>query len=231
MDKVKGIAIIIVAVFSVILTILIANVLLDTTGKVNQGNFRISDVAVESSALVEEVQGKDVAVKSMSDYLFDLSQKNEISILLEANVEASSISIENLTVSEPTLKGQFIIYTNEKNKEVITPELKHVEVDPGELKDGKYVLTINIDNDEVLTKQRVPESTEKIQYDAVLFKTLGINTDELKFTVAFDLVVTDVTGTTTRTTINLVMPTDETYTQGMSILRQDASKFIFTIEK
>ena len=38
MDKVKGISIIIIAVVSVIVTVLVANVLLDTTGKVNQGN-------------------------------------------------------------------------------------------------------------------------------------------------------------------------------------------------
>lgn len=231
MDKVKGIAIILVAIFSVILTILIANVLLDTTGKVNQGNFRISDLAVESSALVEEVQGKNVTVSGMSDFQYDLSQKNEISILLEANIEASSISIENLTITEPTLKGKLKIYTDEKNKEVYTPDVTTVEITPGEYKNSQYVIKLNIDNDKVLTNQRVSESTEKVQYDAALFKTLGINTDELKFTVSFDLVATDIAGTKVRTHVDLAMPTDETYTEGMSILRQDTSKFIFTIDK
>ena len=50
MDKVKGFLIIIIAIISVIVTILVATKLLDTTGNVNQGNFRISDVVVMSTA-------------------------------------------------------------------------------------------------------------------------------------------------------------------------------------
>lgn len=64
MDKVKYISIIIIAIASVVVTILVANLLLDTTGKVNQGNFRVSDVIVESSATLKEVQDEEKNWKS-----------------------------------------------------------------------------------------------------------------------------------------------------------------------
>ena len=82
MDKVKGISIIIIAVVSVIVTVLVANVLLDTTGKVNQGNFRINDVTVESTANVTEVQDKDTKIENLSGLVFDVSQVNAISLLV-----------------------------------------------------------------------------------------------------------------------------------------------------
>ena len=104
MDKVKGIAIIIVAIVSVIVTVLVANILLDTTGKVNQGNFRISDLVVRSSADVKEVQDENIELKKLSDMIFDITQTNQISILIDPNVKASSIRIENLNISDPTLK-------------------------------------------------------------------------------------------------------------------------------
>ena len=100
MDKVKGISIIIIAVVSVIVTVLVSNILLDTTGKVNQGNFRISDVIIESTATLKEVQDKNVKIEKLSGLVFDVSQTNTISILIESNVKASKISIENLVVTE-----------------------------------------------------------------------------------------------------------------------------------
>ena len=98
MDKVKYISIIIIAIASVVVTILVANVLLDTTGKVNQGNFRVSDVIVESSATLKEVQDEEKKLEKLSDIAFDVSQTNTISILIESNAEATEINIENIVI-------------------------------------------------------------------------------------------------------------------------------------
>ena len=81
----------------------------------------------------------------------------------------------------------------------------------------------------MLTGQRVAENVETIQYDATMFKTLGIDISSLKFNVSFDLLITDEVGNTVKTTIALNMPTDETVEKGMSILKQDTSDYIFTI--
>lgn len=228
MDKVKGIAIIIIAIVSVIVTVLVANVLLDTTGKVNQGNYRISDVIVRSSADVKEVQDENVELTKLSDMIFDITQTNQISILIDPNVKANNIRIENLMVSDPILRGKMEIYQNEDKKYDITPELKSIELDL-EQENEKYVLNLYINNKDVLTGQRVAENVETIQYDATMFKTLGIDISSLKFNVSFDLLITDEAGNTVKTTIALNMPTDETVEKGMSILKQDTSDYIFTI--
>ena len=228
MDKVKGIAIIIIAIVSVIVTVLVANVLLDTTGKVNQGNYRISDVIVRSSADVKEVQDENVELTKLSDMIFDITQTNQISILIDPNVKANNIRIENLTVSDPILRGKMEIYQNEDKKYDITPELKSIELDL-EQENEKYVLNLYINNKDVLTGQRVAENVETIQYDATMFKTLGIDISSLKFNISFDLLITDEAGNTVKTTIALNMPTDETVEKGMSILKQDTSDYIFTI--
>lgn len=228
MDKVKGISIIIIAVVSVIVTILIANILLDTTGKVNQGNFRVSDVIVESSATLTEVQDKDLKLEKLSDIVFDISQINTISILIESNVKATEINIENLLVTDPLLKGKMNISQKDHHKYDITPELTSFPICL-EQEDGKYVIRLLVDNDNVITDKSVGEDIEKIQYDATIFETLGIDVSQLKFNISFDIVIKDETGKTVKTNINLNMPTDETFSKGMSILRQDVTNYIFSI--
>lgn len=228
MDKVKGISIIIIAVVSVIVTILIANILLDTTGKVNQGNFRVSDVIVESSATLTEVQDKDLKLEKLSDIVFDISQINTISILIESNVKATEINIENLLVTDPLLKGKMNISQKDHHKYDITSELTSFPIYL-EQEDGKYVIRLLVDNDNVITDKSVGEDIEKIQYDATIFETLGIDVSQLKFNISFDIVIKDETGKTVKTNINLNMPTDETFSKGMSILRQDVTNYIFSI--
>lgn len=229
MDKVKGISIIIIAVVSVIVTVLVANILLDTTGKVNQGNFRISDVIIESTATLKEVQDKNVKIEKLSGLVFDVSQTNTISILIESNVKASKISIENLVVTDPALKGNMNICQKDYEKYDITPELTSIPIYL-EQEDGKYIITLLIDNDNVITDKSVSDEFQEIKYDATIFNLFGIDVSQLQFNVSFDLVITDESGQTLKTTMYLKMPTDETLTEGMSILRQDATKFLFTVE-
>ena len=229
MDKVKGISIIIIAVVSVIVTVLVSNILLDTTGKVNQGNFRISDVIIESTATLKEVQDKNVKIEKLSGLVFDVSQTNTISILIESNVKASKISIENLVVTDPALKGNMNICQKDYEKYDITPELTSIPIYL-EQEDGKYIITLLIDNDNVITDKSVSDEFQEIKYDATISNLFGIDVSQLQFNVSFDLVITDESGQTVKTTMYLKMPTDETLTEGMSILRQDATKFLFTVE-
>ncbi len=228
MDKVKYISIIIIAIASVVVTILVANVLLDTTGKVNQGNFRVSDVIVESSATLKEVQDEEKKLEKLSDIAFDVSQTNTISILIESNAEATEINIENIVITEPLLKGEMKISQEGHDKFDVTPELTSLPIDLEE-DDGKYVITLLIDNNNVITNQSVGEDVEKIQYDASIFNALKVDVSQLKFNVSFDIVIKDTTGKIVKTNINLNMPTDETFSNGMSILRQDVTNSIFSI--
>ena len=195
MDKVKGISIIIIAVVSVIVTVLVSNILLDTTGKVNQGNFRISDVIIESTATLKEVQDKNVKIEKLSGLVFDVSQTNTISILIESNVKASKISIENLVVTDPALKGNMNICQKDYEKYDITPELTSIPIYL-EQEDGKYIITLLIDNDNVITDKSVSDEFQEIKYDATIFNLFGIDVSQLQFNVSFDLVITDESGQT-----------------------------------
>ncbi|MBO5477961.1 MAG: hypothetical protein J6A15_09470 [Clostridia bacterium] len=229
MDKVKGITIIITAIASVIVTIIVANKLLDTTGEVNQGNFRISDIVVMSTAELVEVQDNEtVDMKKLSDFVYDISQTNEVSILIDSNIEATQMYIDNLTVSNPVLKGNMNICQRDYKKYDITAELKRIDLEL-EKENDKYRINLCIDNDDVITDKSVSDDIEEIVYDASIFRYLNVDVSTLKFNVSFDLNIVDVTGKTVRTTIMLNMPTDETLTEGMSILKQDVSKYIFTI--
>lgn len=229
MDKVKGITIIITAIASVIVTIILANKLLDTTGEVNQGNFRISDIVVMSTAELVEVQDNEtVDMKKLSDFVYDISQINEVSILIDSNIEATQMYIDNLTVSNPVLKGDMNICQRDYKKYDITAELKRIDLEL-EKENDKYRINLCIDNDDVITDKSVSDDIEEIVYDASIFRYLNVDVSTLKFNVSFDLNIVDVTGKTVRTTIMLNMPTDETLIEGMSILKQDVSKYIFTI--
>ncbi len=229
MDKVKGIIIIIVAILSVVTTVIIATKLLDTTGEINQGNFRISDVVVMSTAELTEVQDDEtVDMKKLSDFVYDVSQINNVSILIESNIEATDMYIDNLTVTDPELKGNMNICQEDHKKSEITPELKRIDLKT-ERENGKYVINLCIDNDNVITDKSVSDNIEEIVYDASIFKYLDIDVNSLKFDVSFDLYITDISGQTVKTTMKLEMPTDETVHEGMSVLKQDVSNYIFTI--
>lgn len=230
MDKVKGLSIIIVVIVSILITILIAGLLLDTTGKVNQGNYRVSDIVIESSATVTEVQDTSVKIDKLSGLVFDVSQTNEITIMVEANTKASSIMLDNINVSEPKIKGKMSLMQKDYEKNEITPDFKSMPIRMEE-EDGQYKIVLLIDNENLITDRSVSDDKEKIPYSAEILKLWDISVSDVQFDLSFDLIITDDAGTKSKTNIKLNMPTDETLEKGMSILRQDASKYIFTIVK
>ena len=227
-NKINSLAIIIIAVVSVIATIVIANLLLDTRGKVNQGNIRVSDIVIESTAKLKEVQDKDTTIKNLSDFVFDITQTNNLNILLEVNQEISEIGIENLKIDGPELKGSIMFGQKDYELVELTEEPLNIPLKT-EKQGDNYIISLVINNENVLTDKSVDDSVEEIQYDARIFNILGVDINQLKFTLSFDLCVKDVNGKISRTAISLNMPTDETIVKGMSILRQDASQFIFTV--
>jgi len=228
MDKLKGFLTIVIAVTSIVLIVFIANKLLDTTGKVNQGNFRISDLIIESNAKVVEVQDKELEITNLSSLVFDISQTNKISILIEKNVKASKIYIENIKVTDPELKGKMTISQKDYEKYEITSDLNRIELKIVENND-KYIVDFILNNDNVIMDKSVDDTITEIQYDGKIFESLGIGIESLVFEISFDLCIEDEVGNIVVTNMKLKMPTDELLSSGMSILRQDVSKYIFTI--
>ena len=124
MNKEKGLIAIIVIIVSVVLTIFIAMWLLDTTGKVNQGNYRISDIIIQSGATVTEVQDNSVKIEKLSGLFFDVSQTNEVTIFVEANTKIASMMLDNIKISDPVLKGKMSLAQKDYEKYDITQDLK-----------------------------------------------------------------------------------------------------------
>lgn len=230
MNKEKGLIAIIVIIISIVLTTFIAMWLLDTTGKVNQGNFRVSDIIIQSGANVTEVQDNSVKIEKLSGLFFDVSQTNEITIFIEANTKIASMMLDNIKISDPVLKGQMSLAQKDYEKYEITQDLKSLPLYLEE-KDGQYKICLVINNDKVITDKNVSDDKESIPYSGEIFKLWNIPASDLAFDISFDLYITDETGTKVKTTINLKMPAEEMLESGMSILKQDASKYLFTIQK
>ena len=230
MNKEKGLIAIIVILVSVVLTIFIAMWLLDNTGKVNQGNFRVSDIIIQSGATVTEVQDNSVKIDKLSGLFFDVSQTNEINIFIEANTKVASMMLDNIKVSDPVLKGQMSLAQKDYEKYEIAQDLKSLPLYLEE-KDGQYKVCLVINNDKVITDKNVSDDKESISYSGEIFKLWDIPASDLVFDVSFDLIITDETGTKVKTEIKLKMPAEEMVESGMSILKQDASKYLFTIQK
>ena len=132
MNKEKGLIAIIVIIVSVVLTVFIAMWLLDTTGKVNQGNYRISDIIIQSGATVTEVQDNSVKIEKLSGLFFDVSQTNEVTIFVEANTKIASMMLDNIKISDPGLKGK-ISNGNYRQMERKFRQIQHVCFSEGKM--------------------------------------------------------------------------------------------------
>ena len=150
--------------------------------------------------------------------------------MIEANTKASSIMLDNIQVSEPIIKGTMNLTQKDYEKYDLTPDFKSMPIHLEE-KDGQYMIALFLDNDNLITDRNVSDDKEKIPYSAEIFKLWDISVKDVQFDFSFDLIITDEAGTKSKTNIKLNMPTDETLEEGMSILRQDASKYVFTIVK
>lgn len=218
-----------VVLISLIITILLAMNLLDTTGNINQGNFRVNDMVINSYAKVDEKDTNEKA-ESISDLTFNLSQNNKITMLIAKNIDASRIYIDNIKFSEPIKKGNLIFsQTDIEEKYDLTTKLDTIEIYPVE-KDDQYYIELNIDNLDFMSDVKALEDTKKITFDGTFFKDLNIKTDELQMSFECDLNIVDLTGKRSVCKLKFKFPPEELLSNGISILRQDISNYVFELK-
>lgn len=218
-----------VIIVSLVITVVVSMMLLDTTGNVNQGNFRINDMVINSYAKVNEKDTNENA-ENISDLTFSLSQKNKIDILIAKNVEASKIYIDNIRFNEPIKKGNLNIFqTDQEQKYDLNNDLKSIEIVPIE-KDGQYYIELNIDNVNFMDDVKAPEDTKKITFDGTFFNDLNIKADDLKMYFECKLKIVDITGKTSECNLKFKFPSEDLLTNGISVLRQDISKYVFVLK-
>lgn len=232
MKKRRNVSIIIVIIISIALIVGISIKLLDNTGKINQGNYRLNDIVITSK--IEAVESKDVektatstddTTKNINNLSFDLSQKNVIEFLVSKDIEAKEAYIDNISLSEPSKKGEITFGINDKTQTIDSLK-KDIELKE---KDNQYYVEINIDNNNFVKEAKIPEGTNKIALDGTILDVLSIKLSEVSLELRFDLNILDSSGKKNVCKLKFKMPSESLIKEGISVTREDKSKYIFSL--
>lgn len=228
MNKKNIMTLLLILFVSIALVASIGMYVLDTSGKINQGNFRVSDFVVESTLNVVE---KDVEeVKDLSSLIFDISQNNKITMLIAAHSEVKSMYIDNVSISNPVKIGNLYMkqssYEEKYNIESISSQ---INIYPAKSEE-QYKIEIGINNEKCMQDVNVASGSESVRYDGTILSSLNTKVADLKFDVSFDLNIVDDSGKKNVCPVKLSMPNDDLITNGISVTRHDVSKYIFTIK-
>ncbi|MDD2376087.1 MAG: hypothetical protein PHD15_00290 [Clostridia bacterium] len=242
-DKKKNFINIILLLISLIIVVVLCVFLLDTTGKINQGSFRVNDLVVFSIATVEDTkENTDIttetdesvvhdSINSISDLRLDISQKNVVSFLITKldNIDATDIYIDNVKTKYPILTENMYIYQKEENKIDLKTENIKLFLDK-EDKDGQYLIKVNIDNINCVKEVAIPETETSIIFDGTIFNVFNTKISDITFDIQFNLNITDSNGRINICKVKLYMPNELLVTNGVSIIKEDTGKFSFTIK-
>lgn len=246
MKKRRNISIIIVIIVSLALIIGISIKLLDNTGKINQGNYRLNDMvvtskieAIESKSAKETTTSTDTTATNtdtttanaektnINKLNFDLSQKNTIDLLITKDIEAKEVYINNVSLSEPSKKGEIVLSINGENQ-TIDSSKKDITLKE---KDDQYYLEIKIDNNNFVKEAKIPEGTNKISLDGTILDILNIKLSDIALELIFDLNIVDSSGKNNVCKLKFKMPTEALITEGISVTREDKTNYIFSLRE
>lgn len=227
MKKVNRTITLLVIIVSVALIYTLSLILLDNTGKINQGKYRVNDAILTSTIIVEDKNISEEA-ENITEIVLDLSQTNTLSMLISKDEKYNKMYINNISVSSPKKKGNiYISQSGEENSYVeITKELKEIEIYPIQ-KDDQYFVELNFCNVGFLKEAAIPTETGKIIYDGTILKLLNIKQDELEFEVRFDFNIIDITGNKNTCKVKLKLPYDNIVDEGISVTKLPLSNFVF----
>lgn len=220
--------ILLIAFVSIALVASVGIYLLDTTGKINQGNFRVNDLVVESRL---EVKEKDVEeVKDLSSLVFDISQNNKITMLVAAQTEVEAMYIDNVYISNPVRVGNLCItQSNYEQKYSIENISSQINIYPAKT-EGQYKIEIGINNENCMEDVKVVSGTKSIRYDGTILSLLNTKVSDFRFDLIFDLNIIEKSGKKNVCKVKLSVPNDDLMTNGISITREDISKFLFKVK-
>lgn len=229
MKKTKAFSVIIIIVISIILIYLLSSIMLDTTGSINQGNFRINDFVIKSTIDVEEVTPEDSEKKGFDNMNLNLSQRNNFSLLIANQVGVKEIFLDNIYISDPVNKGEIILYENGEKDERLSIDSDRINIYT-ENKNDQIFINLNIDNLDFLKEAKIPDNTKSVTYDGSMLKLLNVNFLDLQFKIKFNINIIDENGKINICKVNLKVPSEELFNEGISIKRQDLNNYKFYIE-
>lgn len=228
MIKKNKFILLVILVISILLIIAICSLLLKTTGKINQGSFRVTDAVIESTLNVIEKQEEQV--DALSNMVLDLSQENQFELLVTKDVEITKATIDQIKINYPLKLGTFRF--GQLGKELLDTidEKTIIEIDPEE-KLEQYSMTFHIVNENCMTDVNVPNQTNVVTFDGTILELLNQNLDDLKFDLSFCLNLYDEAGNKNVCKIKLTLPDDALLKDGISLIREDPSKYLFEVKR
>lgn len=228
MNKKKVIILVIIIFVSIALVASVGIYLLDASGKINQGNFRVNDFIIESRINVNEKDAQEV--KDLSSLIFDISQTNKITMLIANQAEAKSMYIDNIYISNPLKVGKlYMTQNNYEEKFELENMDSQINIYPAQT-DGEYKIELNVNNENCMQDVNVSSGSRSIRYDGTILSLLNTRVSDLRFDVSFDLNIIDITGKKNVCQVKVDMPDDELLTNGISVLRQDVGEFVFSVK-
>ncbi len=227
--KKRNFVIIILILIAVVITVLITNILLDTTGSINQGKFRVNDVVIKSTVNVEELTTESEELSGFESIKLNLSQSNSLVMLVTKDEEFENAYIDNISLKNPEIMGNIIISEGESATNIIDMSQKQVSIYPVE-KDGQYLIQINIDNVNFITDANIPSGVNSVTYDGTMLRVLDIAIAKLKFELRFNINLVDKSGKINTCKIKLNLPDEQLLENGISVNREDLSNYKFSVK-
>lgn len=224
----KALIIMSIIIIAILIVACIIYILLNNTGRINQGFFRTNDVLIKSIVSVEEKQDKKEE-SMISDLSLDLSQKNTISMLIPKEEEIKEIYIDNIKLKAPKTAGQmYLSQPNSNDKVIINQDIKNEKVNIyTEDKDNQYLVEIEIDNSNFARDVKVPENTRVVKFDGTLISLTGMNVEDLMFKISFDLNIVDKQDRISTCSIDLKLPGYELANAGIAITHGKLNDYVF----
>ncbi|MEG1010160.1 MAG: hypothetical protein RSF67_10185, partial [Clostridia bacterium] len=164
MNKNDKIIKLLVFVVSIIAIIVITLLVINTTGKVNQGKYRINDFVVESTVDIYEYTKLENLTKGM-EYKVDISNNNKVSILIP---KVDNLDLKEIYIDKIKTNNNIIVYENKKEK------LDKVVLTKNDSK-TQYLFEFNILNENIVKNSVINIENENIIYDGRMLKKLNKN--------------------------------------------------------
>lgn len=226
MKKNKFFTAIITLVISAVILIVIVNLIFNNS-KINQGNFRVSDAILTS---IVELEDK---AESSTEWKYDISQNNKVSILVKPNENASikEVYLEKIKIKS---KNDVSIYLEQEEYDV---SYKYKNISNGkvniyteETEEGNYLIEFNINNEDVVSNFNVPNDIKEIRHDGTILNIANIAISDITFNVKYNLIIVENNGQINKCKIEIKMPDSKVATEGLFVERLNTSEFNFKVD-
>ena len=226
MKKNKFFTAIITLVISAVMLIVIVNLIFNNS-KINQGNFRVSDAILTS---IVELEDK---AESSTEWKYDISQNNKVSILVKPNENASikEVYLEKIKIKS---KNDVSIYLEQEEYDV---SYKYKNISNGkvniyteETEEGNYLIEFNINNEDVVSNFNVPNDIKEIRHDGTILNIANIAISDITFNVKYNLIIVENNGQINKCKIEIKMPDSKVATEGLFVERLNTSEFNFKVD-